>query len=248
MGSTAGKIIASWASVNMSAPAGVVGGLVCRLQDGSRLTASYALGDVTTRDSRAGGLVGRVEEDARVDDSYFNTETLTSLLSYGRTYGRTTAELQSPTGYAGIYANWNVDVDNADGDNDPLTGGDNPWDFGTSGQYPRLKADRNRDGVYTAAEFGRLAGLAAVNPSVTRGGDAQFLVTVEPAPTADLDVNLSVVAYGQTAATRTVTVPAGRTTAVLVVPTTSSTPVGALRATVAGGPRATPRWAAPWCT
>lgn len=46
--------------------------------------------------------------------------------------GRTTAELQTPTGYTGIYAGWNVNLDGA-------PGGDDPWDFGTSSQYPVLR-------------------------------------------------------------------------------------------------------------
>ena len=46
--------------------------------------------------------------------------------------GKTTGELQTPTGYSSIYANWNVNVDG-------VTGNDDPWDFGTSSQYPILK-------------------------------------------------------------------------------------------------------------
>ena len=40
-----------------------------------------------------------------------------------------------PTEYGtsgSIYVNWNVDTDGR-------TGGDDPWDFGTSSQYPILK-------------------------------------------------------------------------------------------------------------
>ena len=61
--------------------------------------------------------------------------------------GKTTAELTAPTGYTGIYADWNLDLDNGDGDNDVTTGGDNPWRFGgdeglpgphsTGGAWPR---------------------------------------------------------------------------------------------------------------
>ena len=39
--------------------------------------------------------------------------------------GRTTAALQSPTGYTGIYSQWNVDLD---GDSTV----DGPWHFGTT--------------------------------------------------------------------------------------------------------------------
>ncbi len=242
VGETYGKVIASWARVNMSANGDSTGGLVGLLDrfgtGGLRLTASYALGDVAAGgnpdDKAVGGLVGWLGGNTQIADSYFNTETIVSVLSHGRVLrdrtarGKTTNQLQRPTGYTGIYANWDVDV-NGDGT------ADDPWDFGTSGDYPRLKADRNGDGVFTAAEFGRLAGVAAVAPGVTRGGTAQFRVTVKPAPAADLNVNLSTTPYGQAAAFHTVTVPEGQPTAVLRVTTTSSTAVGALRATVAAG-------------
>ena len=53
--------------------------------------------------------------------------------------GKTTSELQTPqesdksgdTYPTGLYANWNVNVDG-------VTGNDNPWDFGTTSQYPVL--------------------------------------------------------------------------------------------------------------
>ena len=35
----------------------------------------------------------------------------------------TTAEMQSPIGYTGVYAAWNTDLDNADADNDPQRAG-----------------------------------------------------------------------------------------------------------------------------
>ena len=44
---------------------------------------------------------------------------------------KTTAELQSPTGYAGSYADWNVDLD-GDGSSD------DPWKFGSATEYPVL--------------------------------------------------------------------------------------------------------------
>ena len=59
----------------------------------------------------------------------------------------TTDRLRTPTGYTGIYADWNVDVD---GD---LTA-DDPWDFGAN-YYPALKVDFDGDGTATAAEFGK---------------------------------------------------------------------------------------------
>ena len=57
--------------------------------------------------------------------------------------GLTTAELQGPTGYSGIYEFWNSDLDR-DG------GADWPWDFGTSSDYPRLYTPAERAGVVPA--------------------------------------------------------------------------------------------------
>ena len=52
--------------------------------------------------------------------------------------GRTSDELGSPRDYTGIYADWDLDLDNADEDDDLSTGGDDPWDFGTAKQYPAI--------------------------------------------------------------------------------------------------------------
>ena len=61
--------------------------------------------------------------------------------------GNTTAELQAPTGYRGIYQSWNLDLY---GD----SARDDPWDFGTAAQYPALSVDFNGDGEATWQEFG----------------------------------------------------------------------------------------------
>ena len=52
--------------------------------------------------------------------------------------GKTTAELQSPTGYTGIYENWNIGL--APGDTDVY-----PWNFGTSSEYPVLHTPDQRE-------------------------------------------------------------------------------------------------------
>ena len=64
-------------------------------------------------------------------DSYWDTQTSGQSESAGGE-GKTTSELQSPTGYTDIYANWNLDLDE-DGIGDDL------WDFGDSSQYPTLR-------------------------------------------------------------------------------------------------------------
>ena len=51
--------------------------------------------------------------------------------------GKITTDLQNPITYTGIYANWNVDVDS---DRVP----DNPWNFGTTSQYPTLNTPSQR--------------------------------------------------------------------------------------------------------
>ena len=83
--------------------------------------------------------------------NYYNNE----ITSYNAAYqsnngilGKTTSELQSPTGHTGIYATWDdLDID-GDGSIDA------PWDFGTDSQYPALKIDFNGNGTATVAEFG----------------------------------------------------------------------------------------------
>ena len=137
VGQNSGTIVASYAtgSVTSSGASGDAGGLVG--QNSGTIVASYATGSVTSSgvSGRAGGLVG--SNLGAVSYSYWDTGTSGQAMSDGG-IGKSTAQLKAPTGYTGIYASWNVDLDNADGDNTPTTGGDDPWDFGTSGQYPSL--------------------------------------------------------------------------------------------------------------
>ena len=65
--------------------------------------------------------------------------------------GKTTAELQTPADYTGIYEAWNVELGSSpfgDGEHD------DPWDFGTAAQYPVLSLDLNDDNRATWEEFG----------------------------------------------------------------------------------------------
>ena len=157
VGNGFGDIRVSYAT-GMVSGANDVGGLVGR---GSSISGSYATGAVSGT-FRVGGLIGQAREDTSssyavgrvsgsgavggligdntgtVTDSYWDTVTSGQSHSDGG-QGKTTSELQSPTGYSGIYANWNADLDDADRDRNPMTDGDDPWDFGTSSQYPVLK-------------------------------------------------------------------------------------------------------------
>ena len=134
-----------------------MGALVGHNTYGASISTSYATGTVTGNDytgdidyNYVGGLVGRSDIGDTITDSYFEVSSGGS----GSFLGKTTSELQSPTDYTGIYENWNLDLDNADGDYGLTTGKDDPWDFGTNSQYPTLKADFDGDRDATWHEFG----------------------------------------------------------------------------------------------
>ena len=153
-----GRVIASYATGRVSgAGSGNTGGLVG--DSSGTIVASYATGAVSGSGSGVGGLAGN--NDGNITASYFDASTsgLTDAVGTGEASGAvgvTTGELQTPTGYDGIYADWNVDLDNADGDDMLETGEDSPWDFGTDAQYPALKADFDGDATTPATwrEFG----------------------------------------------------------------------------------------------
>ena len=117
--------------------------------------ANYAIGQVSASSAAvpAGGLTGGCLSSRWPRDegsNYWDTEASGMTTSPDCGVGYTTAQLQAPTGYTGIYANWNVDVDVGDYDQ-PYDGpGDDPWDFGTSSQYPVLKYCTAKPGIETA--------------------------------------------------------------------------------------------------
>ena len=105
----------------MTSNGGDAGGLVGNNE--GTITASY--GSVTSS-SNAGGLVGETSGGG-ISASYWDTQTTGQTSSAGSedSAGKTTAQLLAPTSASGIYATWDPDV----------------WDFGTSSQYPALKAE-----------------------------------------------------------------------------------------------------------
>ena len=127
-----------------SVDSSTAGGLVGHNYDADIIAASYATGRVPSGGNN-GGLVGD-DEYGTVTNSYWDTRT-SGQGSGSPGSGRPTSELQSPTNYSGIYGSWNVDI-NEDNMND------NPWDFGTSSQYPALRADMDGDDDATWEEFG----------------------------------------------------------------------------------------------
>ena len=113
-----------------------IGGLVGQQQgSSSSITNSYSTGRVSRSSGSAttiGGLIGQATAGA-VTASYWDTSTSGQSTSAGGSgvVGKTTRELQTPTGYTGIYANWNTNLDS-------VTGNDDPWTFGNKMQYPML--------------------------------------------------------------------------------------------------------------
>ena len=110
------------------------------------IIASYATGPVTgASGADIGGLVGAETATATPSGN-----SGASNISYSQSYwdagttgiaddsdtaapeGKTTRELQRPSGYSGLYSAWNVNLDG-------VSGGDDPWDFGMPLQYPKLK-------------------------------------------------------------------------------------------------------------
>ena len=145
-----------------SAVAGLIG------TNAGAVTGSYSTSAVSSSSTstRTSGLIGSGHATAStIHTSYWDTQTSGQTGSVGGGIGYTTAELQSPTGYTGIYSTW------ANG----------RWDFGASNQYPALKADFNGDGRSTWQEFGSQRGSAPpARPTATSVPTA----TLTPEPTA----------------------------------------------------------------
>ena len=157
-----------------SVDSSTAGGLVGRVYDEGIITASYATGRVPSGRS-SGGLVGD-DEGGTITNSYWDTRT-SGQGSGSPGSGRTTSQLQSSTSYSGIYGSWNVDIDE-DNTND------NPWNFGTSSQYPALKADMDGDDDETWEEFGYQlrSGPALTATPTTNAGQSQVELEWTEAP------------------------------------------------------------------
>ena len=99
-------INASYATGNVTGERDYVGGLV-GISNSSRIANSYAVGRVTGS-SDVGGLAGYSYATSSVVHSYWDTQTSGVSRSSGG-IGKTTRELQAPTGSTGIYSRWNAD-------------------------------------------------------------------------------------------------------------------------------------------
>ncbi len=152
-----GKIANSYATGNVSG-SGNVGGLVGYKGEG-KIASSYATGSVSG-ERYVGGLIG-YNDEYKISSSYWDTQTSGQQSGVGHgdstgAEGKTTAELQATTDNTGIYSDW----------------GD-AWDFGSSSQYPALKADLDSDGNATWQEFG----------NQIRGAPEPVAMTPTPTPT-----------------------------------------------------------------
>ena len=177
----------AFGAVSASGATADAGGLVGLAKGASvNIRAACARGDVsaTGRRANAGGLVGRngatslnikasystgkatgatagafiASGSATVSDSYWDSTTSAAAddSDTASPEGKTTAELQTPTAASGIYANWD-DLDLTD--DDTANAVDDPWDFGTSSQYPAISfgtitASAQRDTDYDTDDDG----------------------------------------------------------------------------------------------
>ena len=126
-----------------------LGGLVGHIEIGTsyaRITASYSISAVSASGgsgNNLGGLVGSATTAGTgvFTNTYWDTQATgqTGSANLAGDTPYTTAQLRNPIEYGtspSIYENWNVDADGQ-------TGNDDPWDFGTSSQYPILKFGHN---------------------------------------------------------------------------------------------------------
>ncbi|WP_419837800.1 GLUG motif-containing protein [Candidatus Poriferisodalis sp.] len=133
--------------------------------------ASYAIGQVSAPQGAVfvGGLGGQIMSSPispGEGSNLWDVETSGQAASPGLGVGYTTAQLQAPTGYTGIYADW-----------DEIGPGDDPWDFGSSSQYPVLKYCGDKSGIDTADG----EPYCPLDPVRQRSGGA----TIEVVPVAD---------------------------------------------------------------
>ena len=163
----------STASVSAISANPLIGGLVGSNQYSATIRNSYAAGDVTTGHGHTGGLVGS-GLNGNFHNSYWD-KTIESAVGtdVNASLGKTTSELQTPSGYTGIYAAW----DDTDGD---------AWDFGTSTEYPVLKVyghdprDQQRRGLR----------LSATALAVRRGGSGSYRIRLNTRPSAAVTVTV----------------------------------------------------------
>ena len=169
VGNNEGALLACYATGEVSTNRSA-GGLVGWNPSSASIKYCYATGSVSSSGTgadgqRVGGFFGGLQSPWSSREyglSYWNKETTGRSSRAGDRFithsnhqkirnnikGKTTSQLQSPTGYTDIYASWDDEDVTSDGIADA------PWDFGTSSQYPALKVDFDNNGIATVEEFG----------------------------------------------------------------------------------------------
>ena len=171
------RIIACYATGSVTAPTAMkpaLGGLV-GVAENSIIISCYATGEVEDQGVDSAGLIGNAgglsDTNVSVSNSYYDSETSGQSKLIGRdreeesdvsnSSGKTTSELQTPTSYTGIYATWN--------DIEDETGIEDPWDFGTSSEYPTLKPSETGGNATTGG--GDTTGGGGTNGGNTGSGN-----------------------------------------------------------------------------
>ncbi len=153
-GSNFGKVIASYANVEVDSRFHTSGGLIGEAGVGSVVSASYSIGVVKggshMGDTVRGGLLGRRDTSGAVatdiQASYFDNERSGQSGCCGGANvpspdnsPKTSNQLRAPTTAGTIYEGWDkLNVDGVDQEDDGDLNDDAPWDFGTFYQYPVL--------------------------------------------------------------------------------------------------------------
>ena len=186
------------------------GGLVGR-QDGN-ITASFSTGAAMASGDgvpKVGGLVGG-HAGYNTTNSYWDTEA-SGVSTSATGAGTTTSALQTPTAYgtgSSIYANWDVNVDGQ-------AGNDDPWDFGTAGQYPALKygtLDPAQQRATTTLSLSTTTIWERALTSPSRVNSAELTATLSATWNEDVVVTLPT-SSAYTLGTSTLTIAAGETIA-----------------------------------
>ena len=185
---SAGTIHSSYSNASVTGQANV-GGLVgyASAGTGASITNSYSTGAVSRSSGTAttiGGLIGAVPAMGFSASASYYDSTTSGCVSGGSNgcttsaggtgvSARTTAQLQAPVGYTGIYAAWNANLDGDTSTGVATTGADDPWYFGTTSQYPVLKYgkidyDSDNDRYI---EVSNLAQLDAIRHDLTGDGN-----------------------------------------------------------------------------
>ena len=162
----------STASVSSTGSFSNIGGLAgANTTSSATIRNSYASGSVSGANNQ-GGLVGTGHEGNFHNSHWDNTIVSLTGLSVNASLGKTTSELQTPTGYTGIYSAW----DDTDGD---------AWDFGTNTEYPVLKVDGLDPAVQRPGLRVQPTALA-----VPPGGSATYAIRLYKAPSAEVTVTV----------------------------------------------------------